>query len=191
MPTSKHFLFAAMGLVAMLALGVVVFVVPTYRQAATVRERIGDLRARIANLEHSTQDVERLTAEVAQQRLRIEREFKIIPESADIASLIRKLSLPVDQTMVRDQTFTAGSPGDAIPGGASPLQAIPLMVDMEATFDSVFALVRSAESVDRLVRVSSVRMMCKRDEAQNDRPILKATVSLDAIFEPPRNMKEQ
>src|SRR5690606_22693203 len=139
--------------------------------------RIGDLRARIANLEHSTQDVERLTAEVAQQRLRIEREFKIIPESADIASLIRKLSLPVDQTMVRDQTFTAGSPGDAIPGGASPLQAIPLMVDMEATFDSVFALVRSAESVDRLVRVSSVRMMCKRDEAQNDRPILKATVS--------------
>ena len=93
---------------------------------------------------------------------------------------------------------------------------MPLTVDMQATFDSVFALIRNAESMDRLVRVASVRVMCKREftaesaesaektsrksrsafsassavnnPLESDRfgsPILKASVGLEAIYEPP------
>jgi hypothetical protein len=101
-----------------------------------------------------------------------------------MASVIRKLSLPVDKVTVHDQTFTAGTATSAIPGHSEvTTMAMPLTVEMQATFDSVFAMVRAAESMSRLVRVSSVRVLCKR-EKDEEPPVLTASVGLEAIFEP-------
>jgi hypothetical protein len=45
-------------------------------------------------------------------------------------------------------------------------------------------LIRNAESLERLVRVASVRVLCKRDEKNPDQSTLKASVGLEAIFIP-------
>jgi hypothetical protein len=61
---------------------------------------------------------------------------------------------------------------------------MPVTADMTATFDSVLALVDTAESMNRLVRVASLRMMCKRDDQKSDVPLLKASVGLEVIYDP-------
>jgi Tfp pilus assembly protein PilO len=148
------------------------------------------LQAKVAGIGGQTQQLEHLVSEVARAQNRVDNELKTIPETPDLAGLIRKLSQDVDRVRVLDQTFTAGTPAEAIIGSKAEVEAMPLTVDMESTFDSVFALIQNVESIDRLVRVSSVRIGCKREvnaqtAAQIDAPIVKATVSLEAIFEPP------
>jgi len=186
MINSRYLMLAALGLMVVLSLGVGFIIWPNYRQAATIRRQTADLRDKVADLSGQTQALHRLAEDVSRARTRVEQELKPIPETQDMAGLIQKLSQDVDHVRVRDQTFTVGSAGEAIIGGKSSMQAMPLTVDIEATFDSVFALIQNAESIDRLVRISSVRVLCKRDDKQqSDPPIVKASVGLEAIFDPP------
>jgi hypothetical protein len=180
---------ALVGLVIVIALMGCLLVWPNYRRATTVRQQVSDLNSRIKSFGSQTEEKQRLEAQLKITQSRVNNDLKLIPESADLATLIRKLSQVVDRVRVIDQTFTAGTPGEAIIGSQSSMQAMPLTVDMQATFDSVFALLQNAESIDRLVRVNSVRVMCKRDEKNavidGDVPIVKATVGLEAIFDSP------
>ena len=113
----------------------------------------------------------------------VREKFNVIPPAPNIAGLMRRLSLPVDGRTVLDQTFTAGSPIHAGGGESTNEEAMPLTVDIEATFDSVFALIRRAETMDRLVRVVSVRMVADRKHDDREEPLLTATVGLEAIFD--------
>lgn len=186
MVNSRYIMLAALGLMIVLSLGVGYIIWPNYRQAAVIRRQTADLRAKVDDLSGQTQAVHRLAEDVTRARQRVETTLKPIPETQDMAGLIQKLSQDVDHMRVRDQTFTVGSVGDAIIGGKSSMQAMPLTVDIEATFDSVFALIQNAESIDRLVRIASVRVLCKRDDKQpSNPPIVKASVGLEAIFDPP------
>jgi hypothetical protein len=157
-----------------------------------------DLKSRIAGLGDRSQAVQRLADDVNTERQHVERDLKIIPATADVADLIRKLSYQIDGVTVTDQTFTAGSPTDAIVGGASAAptgpasaaaaapapQAMPVTAEMSATFDSVLGLIDQAENMNRLIRVASVRITCKRDDQKTDVPLLKASVGLEVIYGP-------
>jgi hypothetical protein len=115
---------------------------------------------------------------------RVDQGLKLVPESADIAGLMRVLSLAVDGNNVRDQMFDAGDPKSAVPGSEISTQVTPLTINMDARFDAVFALLRTAESMDRLLRVASVQVACNRPD-DDDEPFTKATVVLEAVFDPP------
>lgn len=186
MHSSRHLIMGVVALLAVVALTVGLFIWPNYREAARIQREISDLHNRIKGLESQAQVVDQLKAEVTIAQRRIASELKSIPQSPDVASLIRSLSQDVDRVSVVDQTFTAGSQCDAMTGEKLALQAMPLTVDMDATFESVFALIRNAESLERLVRVVSVRVLCKRDDKTMGPSILKASVGLEAIFEPPQ-----
>jgi Tfp pilus assembly protein PilO len=160
---------------------------PNYREMFALQGRIAELDTKIAGLEENTRAVEQLAGEVEQAQRRMESELKVIPVAPDVADLIRKLSLPVDGVNVVDQTFTAGTSNELDLGEAGTVTCMPLSVDMAATFDSVFALMRASESMSRLLRVSSVKVVCKR-EAKEDRadgvPVLEASLGLQAIYAP-------
>ena len=70
-----------------------------------------------------------------------------------------------------------------MPDEQLPTRVQPLTVDMEARFDSIFALLRAAESMDRLLRVSSVKIACERRVA-GVQPLAKASIVLEAVYEP-------
>jgi hypothetical protein len=202
MRTTKHFTLALLGVVAALGIAALLFIMPNYREARAVRLQVRELQARLSSLGNRTQAVERLARDVESAREHVANDLKIIPESADVADLIRKLSYPIDGVTVTDQTFTAGSPADAIVGGVgardegknaeaqAPPQALPVSAELSATFESVLALVQKAEAMDRLIRVASVRMLCKRDEQMGDVPLLKASVGLEVIYDAPAAQKE-
>lgn len=213
MRTDRNLLIAGACAVLGVGLTAALFIWPNYVQASRAQREAAELKSKMALLEGQAHEIERLTAEVAQTQEYIDTRLKVIPEAPDVASVIRKLSQDVDRVTVVDQTFTAETPCDAISGpsssgGASAskvssansagsraggssdepgLQAMPLTVDMEASFDSLFALIRNAESLNRLVRITSVRAAIsttKRDPIPGAPPLLKAAVGLEAIYQP-------
>lgn len=185
MASNRNLLWAVLGVVVLAAVVGWFIIWPNYREAAQVNERITRLEQKIAGQAEQANELNSLSQEVQNSRRRMETELKIVPASPDVADLIRKLSLPVDGANVVDQTFTAGSPMDVSVGAAGSVKAMPLTVELDATFDSVFALLRSAESMNRLLRVASVKVICKRtDDETTDIPVLQASLGLEAIYEP-------
>jgi len=185
MSDGRHLLLAVAGALLILGLGVVLLVWPSHRQTAALQDEIAALKGKSEGLAAQTEQVEHLADAYSRLKRRVAEDLKYIPQSPDIAGLMRKLSLPVDGRTVLDQTFTAGSASSAITGEESPEQAMPLTVDMKAAFDSVLALIRAAESIDRLVRVASIRMIAERGEQGVDAPLLTASVGLEVVYQPP------
>jgi Tfp pilus assembly protein PilO len=203
MSEGKHLLITIAGALGVLLVGGAVLVWPVHREKRRVQRKITALERKIDDLSFHTARVERLADQLEETRRLVDEEMKLIPTSPDIAALMRKLSMPVDDRTVIDQTFTAGAASDAVAGAPYPEQAMPLTVDMEARFDSVFALIRGAERLDRLVRVATIRLAVERPDAdRNDatsrrrsptgraprsedgEPILTASVGLEVIFRP-------
>lgn len=223
MSSSKGMVLAVLGLAAVMVVVGLWIIWPNYRQARAIRGQIAQLESKVAGLGGQARQVQQLASDVETLQHRVDHELKTIPPQADLADLIGKLSQEVDRVRVVDQTFTAGSVSEALVGGPAlraahvnapgsesrraAYLAMPLTVDMEATFDSVFALIQNVESMDRLVRITSVSVSCKRDEkarqvdtskggkggvspvdfstlrgVEMSSPLVKATVSMEAIF---------
>lgn len=183
MSTNKRLVMGVLSLLVLVVAGWLFIVWPVYREIGDVNERMAELRRKSEASLGQTQEIERLTTAIREASDRIDSEFKSIPDSPNIAGLMRSLSLPVDNVTIRDQTFTAGQTKDAVPGADFPVKALPLTVDMVSRFDAVFALIRAAEAQDQLVRVSSVNIASSGDDDQEE-PLVTASIRLDAVFEP-------
>ncbi len=185
MSTSRHLLIAVAGLVVIVLLGGAVLVWPSNREAGVLTEQIVRLQKKITVLSIRNQQVAQLDREVNEAARRRDAQCKRIPTSPQIADLIGRLSQEVDGVTVRDQRFTAGEPYDATVGLGSAVRAAPLTIDMVARFDSVFALIRAVETMDRLVRVALVRLHRPREAGDTeDGPLVAATIRLEVVFEP-------
>ena len=184
MSSSRHFAMAVFVLIVVVGLGGLLLAWPAYREAAVLNRQTDELRAKGRRYDLQAERIAQLTAQLDEATRRVDTQLKLVPESPDIAGLMRVLSMAVDGSNVRDQMFDAGDPKDAVPGSGLSAQVTPLTVDLEARFDAIFALLRAAESMDRLLRVSSIKVVCNRPE-DVDEPFTKATVVLDAVYDPP------
>ena len=109
MPTSNRIMLGALGLFALVVVGWLLIVRPAYREAGAVHERVAELRRKAEGAVGQAREIDRLTGEFEAASKRIESEFKGIPDSPNIAELMRALSLPVDGVTIQDQTFTAAT----------------------------------------------------------------------------------
>jgi Tfp pilus assembly protein PilO len=184
MSSSKHLGFAILVMLAVVALGGVLLAWPSYREAAEINRQAQALRRRGDNYGMQTEMIARLTAQLEEASRRVDTGHKDIPRSSDIAGLMRVLSLPVDGVNIREQAFNVGESKEAVAGMGLSTRVRPLTVDMEARFDAVFAMVRAAESMDRLLRVGSVNVVCQRTAADELQPFAKAVVVLEAVYDP-------
>ncbi len=184
MSSRRHLAFAILSLLAVVTLGGVLLVWPSYREAARHDRRTVLLHQKGENYDAQARRIATLTEQVEQMTRRVETELKAIPQTPGIADLMRRLSMPVDGVHVYDQTFTAGDPREAVPGGDLSILVQPLKVEMEARFDSIFALIRVAESMDRLLRVSSINIAVDRTNTEGT--IAIASIVLESVFDPPQ-----
>lgn len=183
MTSGKHLGFAILAMLLVVGLGGLLLAWPSYRQAAAINHQAETLRRKGENYTAQAEEITALTAELNAAQHRIDAELKAVPDSPDIAGLMRVLSLPVDGVSVRDQTFTAGHPKPAVASSELSAMVVPLTVEMEARFDSIFALIRVAESMHRLLRVSSVNVVCERQDLIDER-FGRASIVLEAVYDP-------
>ena len=190
MSTRKHLGIAILMLTAVVAVGGMFFVWPVYRKVTKVDRRAAELLTKGRNYDQRLEVINELTVGLVKARHRIEKELRQIPESPDLAGLMRVLSLPVDRVNVRDQTFTAGAAKEAVLDGDMTAMVMPLTVDMVARFDSIFDLIRATESMKRLLRITSVRITSDRQEDE-DQPFAKASVVVEAVYDPPQAPEDE
>lgn len=182
MSPRRHFMTVAAVVVAILGLGGALLVWPNWRETGRVVRHTAALEQRIEELSDRREMLVELREQVRTVQHTLDEELHAIPVQPDHAQLIRRLSMPMDGFRVIDQTFTRGRGADAVPGRPGLGQVMPLTVDMTATFDAIFELIVRAEQSESLVRVSSVRLACEREE-DLELPIVQASIVLEAVFE--------
>ena len=185
MSSNRQLVTALVGVVVLVAIGAALLVWPNYQKARAIDADIVMLQERIEALSVRNQALARLARRVNRAVELRDSECKRIPSSPEVAELIGYLSREVGREEVKNQRSTAGDPISAVGGEDVGMLATPLTVDMEATFDSVFRLIRAAETTDRLIRVGRVRIYRDRDDKTDGSPVVQASVGLEIIYEPP------
>lgn len=175
---------AILWLVLVVGVGGLLLVWPAYRAATALDRQSEVLRNKGENYDLQARRIASLTTQLDEMTHRVDTGLKVIPGSSDIAGLMRTLSMPVDGLHVHDQTFTAGDIGDAVPGGELSARVQPLTVEMVAKFDTIFTLIRKAESMSRLLRIASITIVTEHRPEYEDLTVAKASIVLEAVFDP-------
>ncbi|MBM44325.1 MAG: hypothetical protein CMJ36_04850 [Phycisphaerae bacterium] len=157
------------------------FTWPNYARAHQLAEESSVLDAKIGHLVDAESEVDQRRSGLA--RLRAERDQAClgVPTHPDVANLMKHLSIGVNGDTVIDQTFTVrGTPDTA---GNDRFEVLPLVVEMDTTFEHAFDLIRRVEQLDRLVRVRSVQMEGSRQSFEHGSGTIQASVGLDVVYE--------
>ncbi len=157
---------------------------PDWAKADERVARIEDLNRKVGGLSNAQRALESETSRLAAARDRQDAECRPVPPTADVAGLMQALALEVDGHVVRDQTFTVI---DRPASEANRFQVLPVQIEVDADFASVWSVIERAEGLPRLLRVSGLEVsMLDRDKpVPGDSQPLHATVSLDVVYAPP------
>lgn len=171
---------------------------PVLRTADDRAAESARLFARASQLDTLSAERETLRAEVAMARAEAERVLREIPSASEqgarTGALMRALAIAAGSD-VGSQTIVAGEPVPAMPS-ESAFRAVPLTVEMEASFARVMEILARAESDGRLVRpirVEIARPVDRSGRSAEDRSaddatsgFVDATIELDAVYETAR-----
>jgi Tfp pilus assembly protein PilO len=170
------------------AFGLVVgfLVVPVLRSADERALECGRLYARIGKIDSARLERDEIRERVESAQASSRAVLRQIPDATDQAALMSMLAVETGSSVL-NQTVTAGEPVPATPRSKESLKAVPVTVEITATFDEVMGLLARAENDRRLVRAIRVEME-KATRADNrrdidwDSPFVRATIELDAIY---------
>ncbi len=158
------------------------FIVPNYQNVTNASSSALELENRITQLERRQVEVQKMHQDFLALEKQAESECKRVLTSPDTAQIVKALSLEVDGQYVLDQSFTAGaSSSKQEQGGGFSIQ--PLAVTLHADFDSIFSVIHNVESMNRFIRVSSLRITSKDIENNGDLPVLEAAIGLHAMYD--------
>jgi hypothetical protein len=167
---------------------------PVLRTADDRAAESARLFARASQLDTLSAERETLRAEVAMARAEADRVLREIPSASEqgarTGALMRALAIAAGSD-VGSQTIVAGEPVPAMPS-ESAFRAVPLTVEMEASFARVMEILVRAEADGRLVRplrVEIARPGERGGRANDGRPsdvadagFVEATIELDAVY---------
>lgn len=179
--------FALLGAsVVALGLAVAFSAYPTLRQAEADALESGRLLGRAAQIEAVTRERDELKKRVEAAQADAATIVRGIPTATDQASLMRMLAVETSPDVLT-QTINAGDSVPASPRPDVPYRAVPVSVEMVATFPEVLDLLTRAEGSDRLVRAIklSIEKQSKREnrrESDWDSPFVKANLEFDAVY---------
>ena len=167
------------GVVLSLGIGFAFLVWPQYRSARATFAEIETLEYKIENSDAESESLEQLADKLQEVKTHFHDDLKEIPLEADMAGLMAGLTIPVDHKTLIDQQFTAGQPVVVNTVPDQTIEALPLKVEMLASFGTVYSLIETVESMNRLVRISSLQL----ERSEEDDQLLVADIELQAIFE--------
>tara|TARA_B100000959_G_scaffold196610_1_gene205583 strand:- start:73 stop:630 length:558 start_codon:yes stop_codon:yes gene_type:complete len=179
--TATRELWMLFGTFVLSVLFVCFFIVPNYKSADQASIEGSFLEARIQKLELRQAEVEKMRIDYEDIKQQINEECKLVPSTPDMSKIVQALSLEVDGFNVLDQSFTAGSTTMKQSGEGFSVQ--PLAVTLHANFSSAFSVIQNVESMNRLVRVSSIRLTRKESEQDITAPLLEAAIGLHAMYD--------
>lgn len=193
---SKFLGKASHGSLAMLAastlalVGAVGFLfMPALSESEARTAECGRLLAQVERSDAIAAARDALRAEVAAGRADAGRVLRTIPAGPDQAHLMRMLAVGADADM-GTQTIVAGDVLPATPVEKAPFRAVPITIEMNATFERVMQVLARAEGDRRLVR--PIRIEISRplegtkqrggSATKSDPRLVEARLELDAVF---------
>jgi Tfp pilus assembly protein PilO len=156
-------------------------IVPNYNNAESASIESSKLEAKIQQLTLRQAEVETMRLDYQASKDHVNSNCKLVPASPDMSRIVQALSLEVDGLKVLDQSFTAGNTSMKTPMDGFSVQ--PLAVTLHADFDSIFSVIQNVESMNRLVRVSSIRLTRRESDADSTAPALEAAIGLHAMYD--------
>jgi len=173
-------LWMLVGTFVLSVLFVCFFIVPNYQSAEQAMFESTNLETRIQQLELRQVEVEQMRSDYNDLKRQVTAECKLVPLTPDMSQIVQALSLEVDGQKVLDQSFTAGM--TSLKPKRDGFSVQPLAITLHADFDSIFSVIQNVESMNRLVRVSSIRLTRKESEADISTPALEAAIGLHAMY---------
>ena len=160
------------------------FAMPNYKTATFNAEEANRLEDRINKLERRQVEVQQMREAYETLVSQVQAEYKHVPVLPNTAQIVQALSLEVDGVHVVDQSFVAGSTTIKASKIEDSFFVQPLAITIESNFDSIFSVIQQAESMNRLIRISSIRISRPERDADHATVMLKAAVGLHAPFDP-------
>ena len=156
---------------------------PNWAMGDEQAARIQELHENVGELGRAEAALSTQTTRLSNARARQEAECRHVPDSADVADLMQALSLKVDGKVVHDQTFTVM---DRPSQEGDRFEILPIQIEVEADFDSVWSILERIEQLPRLVRVSGldVGLSDKALQSELADQSLIAVISLDVVYAP-------
>ena len=150
----------------------------------------GRLLSQIERADDIAVERDRVRTELESVRASAHRVLRTIPSVPEQAHLMRMLAVGAGPDM-GTQTIVAGEPLPASPSGNARLRAIPVTVEMIASFECVMEVLARAESDRRLVRPIHIKIqrpvapLGAREEhfAPGGGTLVEARLELDAVFD--------
>jgi len=172
--------------VAAFAVVIAFVLAPALRRADERTLECGRLFARIGKIDAASRERDEIQRRVESARSDSESILRVIPKATDQASLMSMLAVETG-SKVQMQTVTAAEPVPATPRPREALKAVPVTVEMTATFDEIIALLARAENDRRLVRairvdIEKAARPDNRRDTDWDSPFVRAMIELDAIY---------
>jgi hypothetical protein len=184
---------ASLAMLALSVFGVAgsagLLLLPAIRASEARTAECGRLLSQVSRYEEIAAARDRLRAEVEVVRRDSVRVLRTIPGTADQAQLMRMLAVSTGPDM-GTQTIVAGDPLPATMRGSTGYQAVPVTVEMKASFERVMEVLARAEGDRRLVRPIRVEITRPQDEpargsrAASQQPdnFVEARIEVDAVY---------
>ncbi len=157
------------------------FIWPNYQEANRSSEEAKGLEESVLQLERRQAEVQELRNEIIQLESYVQNECKFVPSSPDMSTIIKTLSLDIDGHSVIDQSFTAGVAPKQQDEDNFLMQ--PLAVTMQSDFDSIYNIIHNVETMNRFIKISSLRISRSEKEASVTAPTLDAAIGIHAMYD--------
>ena len=171
------------------ALVTALFVVPNYVRALDMQDEAQRLEAVAGENISQRNNLQLLERNVAALREECARRCRPLAEGTEHDRLLASITRPTDGSVVREQSIRTGPLSGAPDAGAAGALRREVSVEMTASFESVFGVLKAAEGVDQLVapRVIDIAVLHGPiEQAAGGNPVVRATMVFDEWFEAPR-----
>lgn len=174
--------------IAVIALGLTIWklAVPSFEESERRMLEAGRLLALRSQEAALCKARDRIRGDLDRMVANVRSTVRAIPAEPDQAHLMRMLSVGASDE-VGSQTIVAGDPVPAINADSTPFKAVPVTVEMEATFGRVMQVLARAERDARLVRPLHVSILRPADGADGKKGeegprFVNAQIELDVVF---------
>lgn len=165
---------------ALVIVSIAGFIWPNYSRSSEVSAQIHSLESKIGRLEDARENLEEQTNAIRElDAIRVSR-CREVPRNAQVAQLVRALSLEVDGQRVADQTFQVSGRRENV-DGEGRYEGLSMVVELEAEFEEICSVIDRCASYADLVRVTGLEIGITSGRTASNR--LKASVSIDAIYQ--------
>ena len=178
MTAGRHAAIAAVLAAAGIVFGTIFLVRPADRQTWATYEEVAELTPLIATAPVHHARLHDLGYALDELSAHVRNVCRSVPATRDVADVIEALRPALDGRAVRHHAIRPGSPR-----ASRDARIVPLTIEMEGPFDSIFECLRRAETMERPVRVTSVAMNVLDEETRDRPPILAASIGLEVVFD--------